>query len=339
MEHYPEYSYLTAQNLRDQTTQALKCQQISDTTLTDTYNSEVNLYVTELQTANISNVKNASNNEIITTDCLTEIEKIALLNAKELVVDIRAQMGDMSKRKWRTRINNTPKDKDVKAVNKIVFILLEDIQDVINTSNYEQSLWLVDCVIYAAIISWYLQNSIKCENNSNKQYKSYTPEWLTKLEREIKELRKLISQCTAEIDRLKNRGRLTRKSKRNRKHFQELIGEISIYGLTKLMMKSKARIRRLAKSRKRKIKNEESRKLNNLFRTNQGKVFNKFKDIINSQKDVEYPVYKNIDQERKHFTDRKDVESFWRALWQKEDTGKPNALWLLKTYLKRLYQI
>ena len=74
--------------------------------------------------------------------------KKALLNAKELLIEISVQMGNMSKRKWRTRVNNAPNDKDVKSVNKIVYVLLEDIQNVINTSNYEQSLWLVDCVIY-----------------------------------------------------------------------------------------------------------------------------------------------------------------------------------------------
>ena len=250
------------------------------------------MYNIDLDTICIRNVNETSNEPEITVNDLTDIEMKALYNAKELLSDISVQIGDTSKRRWNTRISKVPKTKDVISVNKIVHMLLVEIKDVLNSNNYEHILWLLDCVIYAAIISWYLQNGIKCENKIKTQTQRYNPKWLTKLEQEIKELCKLISQGVSEIDRLKKNGRLTRKSKRNTKMFEECIGYVSIYGLTKLIMKSKARIHRLAKVRKKKLAYDEARNLNNLFRNNQGRVFSKFRDSINSQKDEEFPVYK-----------------------------------------------
>ena len=76
------------------------------------------------------------------------------------------------------------------------------------------------------------------------------------------------------------------------------------------------------------MKNEKSRDWNNSFKNNQSRVFNAFKDIINSDKECELPVFKEITKERKFFTDPNEVIEFWKALWCKQDEGNPEAEWL-----------
>lgn len=58
-------------------------------------------------------------------------------------------------------------------------------------------------------------------------------------------------------------------------------------------------------------------------------VFKKFKDFIKKYEDNETPVYKSEEQNvRNYFDEPKEVELFWRNLWQAEDQGNPAAEWL-----------
>ena len=76
------------------------------------------------------------------------------------------------------------------------------------------------------------------------------------------------------------------------------------------------------------MKNQEARNLNNSFKNNQGKVFRIFREIIDSDKDCEAPIFKQIEKERKFFVDADPVINFWKALWCKQDQGHPDAEWL-----------
>ena len=134
--------------------------------------------------------------------------------------------------------------------------------------------------------------------------------WLKEIDEIIANKRKLLSQCVAEIERLKQNKRITKKSRRNREEFAKMVGVISIHSLTKLACKLKAEIRRSGKIRKKKMKNQEARDLNNSFRNNQGKVFRIFREIIDSDKDCEAPVFKKIEKERKFFVDADPVINF-----------------------------
>ena len=188
--------------------------------------------------------------------------------------------------------------------------------------------WVVNCVAYASVVAWYLVNNLKCEIKSNIKKKKVKYKWLEKIDDEIAAKRKLLSQCVAEIERLKTRGRITRKTKRNRERFFESIGEISVYSLTKLACKLKAEIRKKANLRKKKLKNQQARDLNQKFNSNQSEVFRSFRGIIDEDKERELPVYKEIEKERKFFNDADTVVNFWKSLWCKEDQGHPDAEWL-----------
>ena len=193
-------------------------------------------------------------------------------------------------------------------------------------------LWLLNCITYVSIVAWYLVNGIKCEIKSGLRGKTEVKyKWLTDIENEILEKRKLLSKCVAELERLKVNGRMTRKTKRNRVEFLKvLVNGISVYSLTKLICKLKAEVRRKAKTRKKKLRNQKARELNSAFRKNQGQVFSKFKEIIEMDKENETPIYKEIQKERKFFQEADEVINFWINLWCKTDTGNPDAEWLVE---------
>ncbi len=155
-------------------------------------------------------------------------------------------------------------------------------------------------------------------------------EWMKQIDREIVEKRKVLSKCVAEISRLKNNGRMTRKTKRNREQFTQLIGNISVYNLTALSCKLKAEIRRKGKIRKKKLRNQKARDLNDAFQNSQSQVFNKFREIIAQDDECDQPSYREIEKERKFFENSDEVINFWKSLWCKEDQGNPNAEWLIE---------
>ena len=70
------------------------------------------------------------------------------------------------------------------------------------------------------------------------------PKWLIELDEEILQLRRLISQCCAERERLWYNRRLTRKSKRNRRKIYEECGPISVRSLTNTIEKDKAKLKK-----------------------------------------------------------------------------------------------
>ena len=220
------------------------------------------------------------------------------------------------------------------ACINIVCKQLIEIKSIKCTNNQNEvfkNFWLLNCVVYSAIISWFLFNNIKCKkNNAMKSFKN--PEWLEQLEMEIKNTRKFISQCVSERLRLTTKGRLTRKSKRNRQEMLKCLKEgdtISCVNITILIEKSKNKLRRLAASRKRKLKNAESTKLNTEFKLNQKSVYDKFKQNEDEATGDATPTYKKVGvKEGQIFENVDEVVNFWAGIWEKEDSGNSQAPWI-----------
>ena len=106
------------------------------------------------------------------------------------------------------------------------------------------------------------------------------------IESQMNLLRREISQITEEIKRLKTNGRITRKVGRNRK-WQELKGQLSIKALLILKEKKISMIR----FRKQKTTERfEKRQFNKLFDNSQGKVYDKFRDILSDDRDNDQPL-------------------------------------------------
>ena len=190
-------------------------------------------------------------------------------------------------------------------------------------------LWRINCIVYVSIISWYLTNDVKCEIKRENRKTNNKAKWLEALDSEIHEKRRLISQCVAEIERIKDGLRMTRKARRNREKFEKLgINPISVCELTKLACKLKAQIHRKAQTRRKKLKNEKARKWNHTFRNNQSRIFKDFKSMIEKDPENEMPKFREVERERKFFPNSETVLDFWKSLWCKDDAGNPRAEWL-----------
>ena len=263
----------------------------------------------------------------VENECIPEM----LLKATNIFNEISKDVGDFSNRKWKTKIPNVPTDDAVDIINTVCNKL---IALNVNECVFPRNFWLINCIVYSAVVAYLLNNDFK--NVEIKKKSSGTnnnePAWVLKIRKEIKETRGFISKCEAERLRLTRNGRLTRKSRRNRKQMEKCLREgetIGCVSLTVLVEKQKNKLKRLSKSLKRKIKNNEASKLNRQFKTNQKTVFNDFKQIIEEWDGEGLPVYKKPERkERQVFQNAQEVVDFWAGIWEKNDTGNANAAWV-----------
>ncbi len=202
LEKFPGCISLTPQNLRDQISQAEKCQQCQQTPLEVTYRSEINSLqqipmVDETRNDNDRNLRNTGMNY---DEPLNEMECRVLNKAKELFDVVKRDHGSMKERKWMTRTKHIPSSSDIKAVNKIAKQLLDGIVGMPEMAPMTR-LWMINCITYASIVAWYLTNDIKCEiMGTIGKKKKVKYKWLKEIDEIIANKRKLLSQCVAEIE-------------------------------------------------------------------------------------------------------------------------------------------
>ena len=255
--------------------------------------------------------------------------------SQNLFREISINEGDMSRRKHQTKWKFKPSINDIESINKICFYLFRESNG-FNTDDVTQKLWLLNCATYTSIVTWSLNNKIKLQevtNNGNKENRrkpnNNNPKWLQRLENEIAETRKLLSQCVNERDRIQNGGRLTRKLKRNRNLIEVKCNGISVYNLTVLIKKLKSSLRYKAKKRGKKLKAMKTRRLNKIFIKSPGDIYKLFEDVIKEDDDNVEPKFSEIEtKDRKYFSDIEEVETFWKGLWTLTDQGKPGEEWL-----------
>ena len=141
---------------------------------------------------------------------------------------------------------------------------------------------------------------------------------MKRIESEMNLLRREISQITEEIKRLRTNGRITRKVGRNRKWMRrELKGQLSINALQILKEKKVSMIRTLKFQKQKKTERFEKQQfnINKLFDNSQGKVYDKFRDILSEDRDNDQPLYKTRPRQAKHGEiTREEVEKFWRPI-------------------------
>ena len=154
------------------------------------------------------------------------------------------------------------------------------------------------------------------------------PKWLIELDEEILQLRRLISQCSAERERLWYSRRLTGKSKRSRREIYEECGPISVRSLTNTMEKNKAKLKKLSAKRKRKLKKQSSQIWNEKFLDDQKKVYTEFRTLIEEDKENIKPEFKERKEvKRNYFQDTGEVIDFWTKLWSIENERNDNPEW------------
>ena len=122
-------------------------------------------------------------------------------------------------RKSHTRTRISPTASELKILNSVAQTLWEDGQENIETESGGIRLWHNNCVIYATAAVWLLKTGNAKERNDKQttQRSAKTPNWLGKLEKEMALVRREISIASAEMYRLQNNGKLTKKGKKNQK--------------------------------------------------------------------------------------------------------------------------
>ena len=120
--------------------------------------------------------------------------------------EIFSEEGKMSKRMYSTKTKELPTQKEVEEIDKVCEKMILD-KCVISHSNPWSAFWILNYIVYSAVIGWIIVNGIKplrtditCMDNRRGMWKQ--PKWLIELDEEILQLRSLISQCCAERERL-----------------------------------------------------------------------------------------------------------------------------------------
>ena len=88
-------------------------------------------------------------------------------------------------------------------------------------------------------------------------------------------------------------------------------------------------IRTLKYRKQKKIKTFEKQQFNRLFDNSQGKVYDKFRDILSEDRDNDWPLYKTRPRQVKHWEiTREEAEKFWRPIWEDMKEVKLDADWI-----------
>ena len=97
------------------------------------------------------------------------------------------------------------------------------------------------------------------------------------------------------------------------------------------MEKEKSKLRKLKRVFSRKKKNEEARKLGNMFQKEPGIIYNSFKEIISEKEDEEKPKFQQRQENQSTtnmFENIDKAASYWKELWESKGTGYASAKWL-----------
>ncbi|XP_068671379.1 uncharacterized protein [Montipora foliosa] len=259
--------------------------------------------------------------------------QVLLQSSQGILSSIQTNQGDFTMRKIDTRTKEKPKNEDLRNINNAVEELMEQ-----NNSSPENDpfnyLWMANVVLYAVIVALLLMKGWKKQRND-------IPKTISKIEKEkrvyeekVKSLRRSISIAKAELERIKENRKITRKGRKNRKELAEECKTISSSTLVNFMKKQKTRLRKLKKSFLRLKKEKEARELNKQFEMDTGKVFETFNNFIAKDKDNENrPRYTNNLNERQgaqleRFKNIEEASKFWKELWEKDGIGNRNANWL-----------
>ena len=124
-------------------------------------------------------------------------------------------------------------------------------------------LWIAKCVLYSVVVAFLL-------NKGWKKQRSGTPaggaskqqEWKRVYEKRVVEVRRKISIEQAELERIKENRKITKKGKRNCAVLEKECKGLSATKLVSFMEKQKAILRKLKRGFSRSQKNEEARILN-----------------------------------------------------------------------------
>ncbi|KAK2568094.1 hypothetical protein P5673_008026 [Acropora cervicornis] len=270
--------------------------------------------------------------EIVNT--LTTPEKELFERSSQLFTSVNASEGDYSNRAIDTRIKQTPTKSDLKTINKVINGLVAQ-NKVVPGENPFAYLWLANCVLYSVVVTFLVSKGWKKDPKDKATRRTHKNDsWKNKFLEIVGEVRKKLSIATAELSRIKENRKLTKRGKKNRSLLQKECRSLSASSLVSYIEKQKSLLRKLKVSFGRKRRQEEAKVLNRQFKEDPGRVYATITMMAEEDPDNARPKYKvarNEDQtsaSKGVFSDIVEAEGFWRRLWEERGTGDENAEWL-----------
>ena len=152
--------------------------------------------------------------------------------------------------------------------------------------------WLVNRVLYSVVVAFLLLKGWKKDpkDKLDKQCVYNGKKWKKNYLDEMGEIRRNISIASAEINRVKENRKLTKRGKKNRALLQEK--SLSVTQLITYIEKQKFRLRKPKAAFGRKKRQEEAKSLNDQFRTDPGRVYARINQIVAEDPDNAHPKYK-----------------------------------------------
>ena len=190
-------------------------------------NLEQELQDTDLHTTTMA----TGNGTVEETNSTTSAYQALLQSSQDILSSIQTNQGDFTMRKIDTGTKEKPKIDDLRNINSAVEELMEQKNSSPENDPFNY-LWMANVVLYAVIVAFLYPNDI--------------PKTISKIEKEkrvceekVKSIRRSISIAKAELERIKENRKITRKGKKNRKELAEECKTISSSTLVNFMEKQK----------------------------------------------------------------------------------------------------
>ena len=209
-------------------------------------------------------------NSSLSEGALELIEK-----STQLLGLVNAHPGDYTGREIDIRTKQRPSRNDIDNINRAVTQLMSQnsISPIDNPFGY---LWLANCVLYSTVAAFLLLKGCKKPRAQGEPRKNSSDKSKKVFEELAMELRRKISMAKAELERLRENRKLTKRGKRNRPLLLRECRVISAAELVSYMEKKKSQLRKLRTQRIREVRNEEARSLNQQFTQDTKQVNAKF---------------------------------------------------------------
>ena len=175
-------------------------------------------------------------------------EACVLLESSIIILgQINTHQVEYHNREFDTRIKEKPTKCDIENINQALQELMKQ-QNVFPADNPFCYLWITNCVLYSVVVAFLLHKGWKkqgpkrqssCVSKQQKRKRVY--------EEKVEEIRKKISIAKAEVERLQQNRKLTKRGKRNRAILRKECHTISMSSLVGYMERQKSLLRKLKK--------------------------------------------------------------------------------------------
>ena len=175
---------------------------------------------------------------------LTQGERELFEKSAQLYTLVNTREGDYSNREIDTRIKQKPTQSDLKSINRVLKGLLEQKKTLSLNNDPFAHLWLVNCVLYSVVEAFLLLKGWKKDpkDKLDKQRVYNGEKWKKNYLDEMGEITKNISIASAEVNRVKENRKLTKRGRKNRALLQEECKSLSATQLITYIEKQKFRL-------------------------------------------------------------------------------------------------